>query len=85
MNDRLRKQFEFIDFASAVDFAEQIIFLGKAQGHQPVIRLERHTMIATVTWLTSEHSGFRNSDINMAQQTDCIFAGEEYSKLNTYK
>jgi 4a-hydroxytetrahydrobiopterin dehydratase len=71
--EKLRKQYEFSGFDAAIAFAEALLYLGKAEGHHPVIRLERNTMRAFITWWTKEINGIHHRDLTMAQETDRIF------------
>ena len=70
---KLRKQYSFSVFDAAIAFAEEILYLGKAEEHHPVIRLERNTMRVFVTWWTKEIKGIHNSDLVLAEQTDKLF------------
>lgn len=74
--EKLRKQYSFGVFDAAIAFAEQILYLAKTEGHQPVIRLERNTMRVTVTWWTKEIKGIHNQDLILAQKTDWLFQKE---------
>lgn len=71
--EKIRKQFEFTVFADAIAFAERIVYLAKAEGHHPVIRMERNTMRVFVTWYTKEIKGIHNRDLLLAQQTDRLY------------
>lgn len=63
----------FSAFDSAINFAEQLIYLAREEGHHPVIRLERNTMRVFVTWWTKEIKGIHNQDLILAEQTDKLF------------
>lgn len=71
--EKLRKQYTFSVFDAAINFAEQLVYLGREEGHHPVIRLERNTMRVFVTWWTKEINGIHNQDLILAEQTDRIY------------
>ena len=78
--EKLRKQYAFDVFDAAIAFAEQIIFLARAEGHHPTIRLERNTMCVIVTWWTKALNGIHNSDLILAAQTDRLFDAEQVKR-----
>lgn len=71
--EKLRKQYTFSVFDAAINFAEQLVYLGRKEGHHPVIRLERNTMRVFVTWWTKEIDGIHYQDLILAEQTDRIY------------
>ena len=71
--EKLRKQYTFSVFDAAINFAEQLVYLGREEGHHPVIRLERNTMRVFVTWWTKEIKGIHNNDLMLAGHTDNLF------------
>ena len=79
--EKLRKQYEFSSFDAAIAFAEALLYLGKAEGHHPVIRLERNTMRVFITWWTKEINGIHHRDLTMARETDRMF---DLSSVNVW-
>lgn len=68
---RLRRTFEFKDFAGALTFTQQVGQLAEEQGHHPVLRTEWGKV--TVTWWTHKIKGLHNNDFIMAVKTDALY------------
>jgi 4a-hydroxytetrahydrobiopterin dehydratase len=69
---RLQRIYKFRDFASALDFTNQVGAIAEAEGHHPALLTEWGKV--TVTWWTHDISGLHQNDFIMAAQTDNIAA-----------
>jgi 4a-hydroxytetrahydrobiopterin dehydratase len=69
---RLERRYKFPNFASALDFTNQIGAIAEAEGHHPALLTEWGKV--TVTWWTHDISGLHQNDFIMAVKTDLIAA-----------
>jgi 4a-hydroxytetrahydrobiopterin dehydratase len=65
---RLKRRFEFKNFAEALAFTNQIGEIAEEQDHHPVLVTEWGKV--TVTWWTHEIEGLHRNDFIMAAKTD---------------
>jgi 4a-hydroxytetrahydrobiopterin dehydratase len=70
---RLRRAFEFGDFAQALAFTNTVGALAEEEGHHPALLTEWGR--TTVTWWTHKIKGLHRNDFIMAAKTDELFAG----------
>lgn len=68
---KLRRSFEFDDFAQALDFTNQIGAIAEEEDHHPVI--ETTWGRVTVTWWTHKIEGLHKNDFIMAAKSDDLF------------
>ena len=66
--DRLRRVFQFDDFAQALAFTDAVGALAEEQGHHPALLTEWGRV--TVTWWTHKIKGLHRNDFVMAAKTD---------------
>lgn len=69
---QLRRRYDFKDFKSALDFANQVGALAESEGHHPALLVEWGKV--TVSWWTHKIKGLHKNDFIMAAKTDQIFA-----------
>src|SRR5919201_2211965 len=65
---RLRRVFEFDDFAQALAFTDAVGELAEEEGHHPALLTEWGR--TTVTWWTHKIKGLHRNDFIMAAKTD---------------
>ena len=65
---RLRRDFEFPDFAAALAFTNLVGALAEAEGHHPALLTEWGRV--TVSWWTHKIRGLHRNDFVMAAKTD---------------
>jgi 4a-hydroxytetrahydrobiopterin dehydratase len=70
---RLRRAFDFDDFAQALAFANHVGKLAEEEGHHPALLIEWGR--TTVTWWTHEIKGLHRNDFVMAAKTDELAHG----------
>ena len=70
--DRLRRVFQFPDFAQALGFTNEIGAVAEAEGHHPALLTEWGKV--TVTWWTHKIRGLQRNDFVMAAKTDELYA-----------
>ncbi len=68
---KLRREFAFGNFASAMAFAIQVGELAEAHDHHPAITVEWGRV--TVLWWTHKIRGLHRNDAIMAAKTDVLF------------
>lgn len=65
---RLRRSYEFDDFAQALEFTDRVGGLAEEVDHHPAILTEYGKV--TVTWWTHKIGGLHRTDFIMAARTD---------------
>jgi 4a-hydroxytetrahydrobiopterin dehydratase len=65
---KLRRTFDFKNFAEALDFTNDVGEAAEEAGHHPIITLTWGE--ATVTWYTHKIGGLHENDFIMAAKTD---------------
>jgi 4a-hydroxytetrahydrobiopterin dehydratase len=68
---RLRRSFEFDDFAEALAFTTRVGTLAEEEGHHPALLTEWGRV--TVEWWTHKIRGLHRNDFVMAAKTDELF------------
>ena len=68
---KLRRAFDFPDFASALAFTDAVGAEAEAQGHHPVLVTTWGKV--TVSWWTHAIGGLHENDFIMAARTDALF------------
>jgi 4a-hydroxytetrahydrobiopterin dehydratase len=68
---RLRRVFEFDDFAQALAFTDAVGELAEEEGHHPALLTEWGR--TTVTWWTHKIKGLHRNDFVMAAKTEELF------------
>lgn len=68
---RLRREFKFKDFASALAFTNRVGEIAEDEGHHPEILTEWGKV--TVTWWSHKIKGLHKNDLIMAARTDEVF------------
>jgi len=68
---RLRRRFEFTDFAAGLEFVNNIGKLAEQENHHPRIVLEYSKVI--VYWWTHAIKGLHKNDVIMASKTDIYY------------
>jgi 4a-hydroxytetrahydrobiopterin dehydratase len=68
---RLRRSFEFDDFAQALAFTTRVGALAEEEGHHPALLTEWGRV--TVEWWTHKIRGLHRNDFVMAAKTDELF------------
>lgn len=71
---RLRREFEFENFAQALAFTCNVGALAEEAGHHPAILTEWGRV--TVTWWTHKIRGLHVNDFIMAAKTDALLNAE---------
>jgi 4a-hydroxytetrahydrobiopterin dehydratase len=71
---RLRRVFEFDDFAQALAFTEKVGAAAEEEGHHPALLTEWGR--TTVTWWTHKIRGLHRNDFVMAAKTDELFGAQ---------
>jgi len=66
--DRIKRDFKFKDFASALAFTQAVGDLAEEEGHHPIITLQWGKV--TVVWWTHEIRGLHPNDFIMAARSD---------------
>ena len=69
---RLRRVFEFGDFAQALEFTNAVGALAEEEGHHPALLTEWGR--TTVEWWTHKIGGLHRNDFVMAAKTDLLAA-----------
>jgi 4a-hydroxytetrahydrobiopterin dehydratase len=67
---RLRREFQFKDFAQALAFTNQVGEIAEAEGHHPALLTEWGK--TTVSWWTHKIKGLHRNDFIMAAKTDAL-------------
>ena len=67
---RIRRDFEFKNFAQALDFTNQVGALAEEQDHHPQITLEWGRV--SVEWWTHTVKGLSENDFILAAKTDAL-------------
>jgi len=70
---KLRRQFTFSNFVTAMTFSNNVADLAEAHGHHPEILTEWGS--TTITWWTHKIKGLHSTDFIMAAKTDRIIRG----------
>jgi 4a-hydroxytetrahydrobiopterin dehydratase len=68
---RLRRVFEFDDFAQALAFTNEVARAAEEEGHHPALLTEWGR--TTVTWWTHKIRGLHRNDFVMAAKTDDLY------------
>lgn len=68
---RLKRVFNFEDFAQALAFTNQVGEIAEEEGHHPVLVTEWGKV--TVTWWTHKIGGLHQNDFVMAAKTDRLY------------
>jgi 4a-hydroxytetrahydrobiopterin dehydratase len=68
---RLKREFKFKDFASAMAFSNRVGEIAEDEGHHPAILTEWGKV--TVTWWSHKIKGLHKNDLIMAARTDEVF------------
>ena len=68
---KIRRTFDFSNFAEALDFTNRIGEIAEEEGHHPVITLTWGRV--TVTWYTHRVKGLHENDFTMAARTDELY------------
>ncbi len=68
---RLKRTFEFKNFAEALDFTNAVGEIAEEQGHHPLIELTWGRV--TVEWWTHNIDGLHKNDFIMAAKTSDIY------------
>ena len=71
---RLRRRFEFDDFASALAFTNAVGAIAEEEHHHPSLLTEWGSV--TVEWWTHKIHGLHRNDFVMAAKTDDLFGAE---------
>ena len=74
--NKLKRIFNFQDFAAAVDFTVEVAKLAESDGHHPQILTEWGK--ATVIWWTHKIGGLHKNDFIMAAKTSRAFKEATY-------
>lgn len=69
--ERLRRVFEFDDFADALDFTNRVGAIAEEEGHHPALLTEWGRV--TVSWWTHKIGGLHTNDFIMAAKTDQLY------------
>jgi 4a-hydroxytetrahydrobiopterin dehydratase len=69
---RLRRVFEFDDFAKALAFTNEVGEIAEREGHHPALLTEWGR--TTVTWWTHKIKGLHRNDFVMAAKTDELYS-----------
>ena len=68
---RLKREFKFKDFASALAFTNRVGEIAEDEGHHPAILTEWGKV--TVSWWSHKIKGLHKNDMIMAARTDDVF------------
>ena len=68
---RLKREFDFKDFAQALDFTNQVGEIAEEEGHHPTILTEWGKV--TVKWWTHKIKGLHQNDFIMAAKVNDLF------------
>jgi 4a-hydroxytetrahydrobiopterin dehydratase len=68
---RLKRRFDFKNFAKALEFTNSVGEIAEDEGHHPLITLTWGEVI--VEWWTHNIKGLHNNDFIMAAKTDELF------------
>lgn len=68
---RLKRRFDFKNFAEALKFTNDLGEIAEEEGHHPVITLTWGEV--TVEWWTHNIQGLHNNDFIMAAKTDKLY------------
>ena len=68
---RLRRGFDFADFAEALEFTRKVGALAESQGHHPALFTEWGR--TTVSWWTHKIKGLHRNDFIMAAKSDALY------------
>lgn len=69
---KLRREFNFDNFAIALDFTKRVGEIAEDEGHHPALLTEWGKV--TVTWWTHKIGGLHRNDFIMAAKTDDQYA-----------
>lgn len=72
---KLRRTFQFKDFAEALDFTNRVGRLAEDEGHHP--RLITEWGRVTVDWWTHKIRDLHRNDLIMAAKTDALFNSDQ--------
>ncbi len=70
--DKLRRTFEFRNFAEALGFTNRVGELAEEHRHHPIITVTWGR--ATITWYTHDINGLRHNDFKMAARTAKLYS-----------
>jgi len=68
---RLRRGFDFADFAEALEFTRKVGALAESQRHHPALFTEWGR--TTVSWWTHKIKGLHRNDFIMAAKSDALY------------
>lgn len=68
---RLKREFKFKDFVSAIAFTNRVGEISEEEGHHPAILTEWGKV--TVSWWSHKIKGLHKNDLIMAARTDKLF------------
>lgn len=68
---QLKREFDFPDFSSALDFTNRVGEIAEEAGHHPAILTEWGNV--TVKWWTHKIKGLHQNDFIMAAKTDSLY------------
>jgi 4a-hydroxytetrahydrobiopterin dehydratase len=68
---KIRRTFDFNNFAEALDFTNRLGEIAEEAGHHPIITLTWGRV--TVTWYTHRVKGLHENDFTMAARTDELY------------
>ena len=73
---KIRRQFSFENFASALEFTNEVGELAEEEDHHPMIQTEWGRV--TVTWWTHKIDGLHENDFIMAAKCDEAYEEGDY-------
>lgn len=76
--DKLKRIYKFKEYASALKFAHAVAEAADAEGHHPIITLERDRV--AVVWWTHMIGGLHRNDFIMAARSDGLFNEGQFEK-----
>lgn len=68
---RLKREFKFKDFVSAIAFTNRVGEISEEEGHHPAILTEWGKV--TVSWWSHKIKGLHKNDLIMAARTDKVY------------
>jgi 4a-hydroxytetrahydrobiopterin dehydratase len=68
---KLKRTYDFRNFAKALDFTNRVGEIAEVAGHHPIITLTWGRV--TVTWYTHKIKGLQENDFTMAAKTDELY------------
>ncbi|MCT4615255.1 MAG: 4a-hydroxytetrahydrobiopterin dehydratase [Marinifilaceae bacterium] len=72
LNNKLEKSFQFNNFASAIEFINNIAIIAEKVNHHPDIRLHSYKIV-DISLFTHKHNKITNLDYNLSKEIDKIF------------